>query len=81
MSKQTNFSKTANNKLNVTREFDATVEQLWEAWTTSELLEQWWAPKPWKAKTKSMDFRNRGKWFYAMAGPDGTKQWCLVEFK
>ncbi len=46
----------ANKKIKVTRSFDATPEQVWSAWTDEEILDQWWAPKPWKAKTKSMDF-------------------------
>ena len=44
-------------KLQVVEEFDVPVAAVWEAWTTPELLDQWWAPKPWKAETKSMDFR------------------------
>lgn len=70
-----------NKKLKITREFDAPVIQVWDAWTQSELLDQWWAPKPWKAKTKSMDFREGGFWIYAMVGPDGSEQWCRVDYE
>lgn len=65
----------------VTRQYNATVERVWKAWTESESLDQWWAPKPWRAETKSMDFKVGGYWLYAMVGPDGTKQWCKVEYK
>jgi uncharacterized protein YndB with AHSA1/START domain len=62
--KETIYSKDASNKkLKVEREFDAPVAQVWNAWTQPELLDQWWAPKPWKANTKSMDFREGGRWF------------------
>jgi len=71
----------AGKKLLVTREFNAPVEQVWKAWTESELLDQWWAPKPWKAETKTMDFRVGGHWLYCMVGPDGTKQWCRMDYK
>lgn len=78
---QTNYTKDAGNKkLLVTREFDAPLAQVWKAWTDSTLLDQWWAPKPYRAKTKSMDFREGGKWLYAMVGPEGDEQNCLVEF-
>ena len=76
------FSKdAANKKISVVREFDAPLEQVWKAWTEPELLDQWWAPKPWKANTKSMDFREGGLWFYYMQGPDGERHYCKVNYK
>ncbi len=78
---KTQFTKDIpNKKMTVVREFNAPLENVWNAWTQSELLDQWWAPKPWKAKTKSMDFKEGGTWFYAMIGPDGTEIWALVDF-
>ena len=38
-----------NNTINVKREFKAAPAKVWSAWTKSELLDQWWAPKPWRA--------------------------------
>ncbi len=79
---QTNYTKDSENKkIHVTREFDASIEQVWKAWTDSTLLDQWWAPKPYKAKTKSMEFRQGGQWLYAMVGPDGTEQNCCVQYE
>lgn len=52
----------ANKSLVITRDFSAPVAKVWKAWTESKLLDQWWAPKPWKTETKSMDFRNGGYW-------------------
>jgi uncharacterized protein YndB with AHSA1/START domain len=71
----------ANNKLVVVREFAAPVEQVWKAWTESNLLDQWWAPRPWKAETKTMDFREGGFWLYCMNGPDGTQSWSRADYK
>ena len=80
--KETIFSQNlVNNKIKVVREFDAPLEQVWKAWTDKNLLDKWWAPKPWKAKTKSMDFREGGVWLYYMEGPDGTKSYCRADFK
>lgn len=70
----------ANRKMITVRQFEASVGQVWKAWTESAWLDQWWAPKPWKARTRSMDFRNGGHWVYAMVGPDGTTAWCDVTF-
>jgi PhnB protein len=70
-----------NKKIYVTREFDAPVSLVWRTWTESELLDQWWAPQPWKSETKSMDFREGGFWLYAMVGPDGTRHWARADYK
>jgi len=80
--KQTEISKDLrNNKVYVVREFDASLEEVWRAWTESELLDLWWAPKPWKARTKHMDFREGGHWLYVMEGPKGEKSWCRNDYK
>src|SRR5215217_8088898 len=72
-----------NKKLTVTRSFNAPLDLVWKAWTDSEILDQWWAPKPYRAETKKMDFREGGIWLYCMAGPggDSDKQWCRVDYK
>ena len=67
-------------KVTITRIFDAAPAEVWRAWTESELLDQWWAPKPWKAETKKMDFKEGGHWLYAMVGPDNTRHWARVDF-
>ncbi len=62
-----------NGILQVSREFEAGLPLVWRAWTEPELLDQWWAPKPWRCETISMDFRPGGKWIYAMVGPEGER--------
>jgi uncharacterized protein YndB with AHSA1/START domain len=82
VNKETAYTKdVAGKKLSVSREFDAPVEKVWEAWTKRELLDQWWAPKPWKANTVSMDFRDGGTWLYYMQGPDGTRHYCRADYR
>lgn len=81
MSKQTVLKKDlAKKQLVITREFEAPLEMVWRAWTEAELLDQWWAPKPWKTHTVSMDFKNGGRWHYYMMGPDGSKHYCLADY-
>jgi uncharacterized protein YndB with AHSA1/START domain len=81
MTHKTEISKDqANYKIHVTREFDAPVEKVWKAWTESEILEKWWAPRPWKAITKIMDFKVGGMWLYYMAGPGGEKFYSRLNY-
>ena len=61
-----------NNTINIEREFAAGLDLVWDAWTKPEILDQWWAPQPFRTKTKSMDFREGGSWHYAMIGPDNA---------
>ena len=70
----------ANKTLFITREFEATLDKVWKAWTDSSLLDKWWAPKPWKAETKSMSFKNGGYWLYCMVGPDGSRHWARADY-
>ena len=58
----------------VSREFNAPVEEVWQAYTDPKILDQWWGPAPWRAETKHMDFRVGGFWLYVMIGPQGEKQ-------
>lgn len=71
----------ANHKINVKREFAAPLATVWAAWTQPELLDQWWAPKPYVAKTKSMDFTEGGRWIYCMVSPEGQEHWCRADYR
>lgn len=62
------------------RSFTAPLEKVWGAWTDNAILEKWWAPAPWQARTKSFSFTEGGAWHYFMAGPEGEKSWCLNKY-
>lgn len=68
------------NTITVRREFSADRQLVWDCHTKSEFLEQWFAPKPWKTRTKSMDFREGGHWHYAMCGPEGEEHWGRMDY-
>lgn len=68
------------NTVTVRREFAASRERMWDVYTKSELLDQWFAPKPLTTKTKTMDFREGGYWLYAMIEPDGKKHWGRLDY-
>lgn len=70
-----------NNTVNIKREFAADRELVWEAWTNPEILDQWWAPKPYRSKTKFMDFKVGGRRFYAMVSPEGVEiGWQIQDY-
>ncbi len=78
---KTKFVKdAAKNSIHIERSFDAPLDAIWKAWTDSNLLDQWWAPLPYKAVTKSMNFSNGGQWLYYMLGPEGDKQYCKASY-
>lgn len=64
----------------ITREFDAPLSLVWDAFTKPELLDQWVAPKPLTSKTKYMNFVVGGKRFYAMVSPEGHERWVLQKY-
>ena len=64
----------------ITREFDADLSLVWDAFTKAEILDQWVAPKPFMSKTKFMDFKVGGRRFYAMVGPDGQERWAIQKY-
>ena len=66
--------------VNITREFDAELSLVWDAFTKAELIDQWIAPQPMIAKTKYQDFKVGGKRFYAMISPEGQERWALQEY-
>jgi len=64
----------------VNAEFAAGLDLVWDAYTKAELLDQWWAPKPFASRTKVMDFREGGRRFYAMVSPDGHERWSVQRY-
>lgn len=64
----------------ITREFDADLSLVWDAFTKQELLDQWYAPSPFTSRTKFMDFKVGGKRFYAMVSPEGVERWASQQY-
>lgn len=80
INKEVQYTKQAKQIVAI-KEFDAPLEQVWSAWTESSILDLWWAPKPWRAETRSMNFSEGGKWVYAMVGPQGERHYAIVHYK
>ncbi len=69
-----------NNTVFVNRAFAAELSMVWDAFSKQEILDQWWAPKPWLSKTKRMEFKVGGRRFYAMISPEGEEHWSIQDF-
>lgn len=68
------------NSVLITREFDAALSLVWDAFTKQEILDQWWAPKPLASVTKAMNFEVGGRRFYAMVWPEGQEHWGVIKY-
>jgi len=66
--------------VSITKEFAFGLDLVWDAYTKPELLDQWWAPKPWMSRTKVLDFKVGGRRFYAMVSPEGDERWAVQKY-
>lgn len=46
-------------------------QKIWQAYTTPELLKQWFCPKPWYVSDCTIDLRPGGEFRSVMNGPNG----------
>ena len=63
----------ADDKILITREFDAPRRLVWEAWTTPELVKRWWHARRGEVTVVEIDLRVGGRWRSVMIANDGTK--------
>jgi uncharacterized protein YndB with AHSA1/START domain len=56
----------------IIRLYDATVEQVWDAWSDISKIAQWWGPRGFSITHKSKELKMGGQWVYTMHGPDGV---------
>lgn len=66
--------------IEIERKFETVKERVWEAWTGKDLLDKWWAPKPWTSQTSHMEVVEEGKRIYSMNSPEGDQHWAMQEF-
>ena len=68
------------NTIFITREFDAGLSLVWDAFTKPEILDQWGTPEPWTTQTISMDFKVGGRRFFKMISPEGQEYFSVQDF-
>jgi len=59
--------------LDLTAEFDATPERVWQLWADPRQLERWWGPPTYPATVTAHDLRPGGRVEYHMTGPTGDQ--------
>jgi uncharacterized protein YndB with AHSA1/START domain len=66
-------SPLAERELVITRETHVSPEKLFQGWTTPELMEKWFCPKPWFVKDVKLDLRPGGFSSMLICGPNGEE--------
>ncbi|MEY4765123.1 SRPBCC family protein [Aquabacterium sp.] len=63
----------ADTDLRFERVVDLPPEAIWAAWTTPELVNQWFTPAPWRTSDTTIDLRPGGGFHTVMHGPEGER--------
>jgi uncharacterized protein YndB with AHSA1/START domain len=61
-----NTNNQTDGKIVIERTYTASVDDLWELWTTKEGIESWWGPDGFSVKVHKLDLRAGGQMLYAM---------------
>jgi uncharacterized protein YndB with AHSA1/START domain len=57
----------------ITRELDAPCHLIFKAWTTPELVRQWWSGRRGQMTIAEIDLREGGAWRFVMTANDGRE--------
>jgi uncharacterized protein YndB with AHSA1/START domain len=57
---------TSKRRITIERTYKASLEDVWDLWTTKEGIESWWGPDGFTAKVLKLDLRPGGELRYAM---------------
>lgn len=69
-------------KLILTRDFEAPPSLLFKIWSECKHLKHWWGPKEWPMGECEMDFREDGQWKYCLRGPnEGDESWGMAIYR
>jgi uncharacterized protein YndB with AHSA1/START domain len=82
MTETQQLSKPTETSLRVERTFDASPEDVFDAWTNPEVLRRWWRPNPsWTTPVAEVDLRVGGRYRISMEDPEsGTKHTAGGEY-
>ncbi|MFD4817834.1 SRPBCC family protein [Peribacillus butanolivorans] len=67
-------------KTEITRSFNAPRELVFKAFTESEHLQNWWAPKGWAFDISKFELRQDGVFHYSQTSPDGNVMWVKFDY-
>jgi uncharacterized protein YndB with AHSA1/START domain len=66
-----NVSTPGSDEIRITRLFDAPRELVWKAWTTPEMLVQWFGCAAFSTVSAEADVREGGNWRVVLRNPEG----------
>lgn len=58
-------------RFSMSRQLDASIQAVWDAWTQAEKLQQWYSPGPVNWTIDELDVRPGGRFRMHMPGPNG----------
>jgi len=68
--------------LTLTREYAASPERIWRAWTDAKALSEWWGPEPGGAvSVAALDVRVGGRFRICFGGADGNAHECAGTYQ
>jgi uncharacterized protein YndB with AHSA1/START domain len=53
-------------RIKIERTYEASIDDVWELWTTKEGIESWWGPDGFAVQVRDLDLRPGGQMQYAM---------------
>jgi uncharacterized protein YndB with AHSA1/START domain len=59
--------------ITISRDFRASRESLFRAWTTKEGIAAWWGPKGFRTDVRELDLRVGGRYHFVMIDADGNE--------
>jgi len=74
-------NETTKHDLVITHVFDAPVEQVWQAWTNEDDVQQWWGPDGFTAPLVNLDFREGGVSLLCMSSPDHGTHYSTWQYQ
>jgi uncharacterized protein YndB with AHSA1/START domain len=78
----TEMTKPTETTLRIQRTFEASTEDVFDAWTSPEVLRRWWRPNPaWLTPEAEVDLRVGGRYRISMEDPEkGTRHTATGEY-
>ncbi|WPR76835.1 SRPBCC domain-containing protein [Algoriphagus sp. NG3] len=67
-------------QLEITRYFAQSQEQVYNAFTTAEGLQQWWGPTGFEMEVKTFEFHPEGIFHFVLRNKDGYEMWAKWRF-
>jgi uncharacterized protein YndB with AHSA1/START domain len=80
-SKKAEVTLPTDERILITREFDAPKRLVYRAWTEPELVERWWGGERGEVRSVRIDLRVGGTWRYVVVTDDGSEAAFRGEYR